>query len=46
MNFQRESEITELLQFFHDWPLDLLCDLTGLPACRIRKFVGIRKEAK
>ena len=44
MNFQRESEITELLHFFNDWPLELLGDLTGLPACRVRRSLGIKKE--
>jgi hypothetical protein len=46
MNFQRESEITELLHFFQDWPLEYLCELTGLAACRIRREIGIRKEKK
>ena len=46
MNFQRESEITELLHFFHDWPLEYLCELTGIAACRIRREVGIRKKKK
>ena len=46
MNFQRESEITELLHFFQAWPLDLLGDLTGLPACRVRRALGIRREVR
>ena len=46
MNFQRESEIGELLHFFQGWPLDLLGDLTGIPACRVRRALGIHRKSE
>jgi len=38
------SEAAELRDFFLGWPIELLCDLTGHQACRIRKALGIQKE--
>lgn len=39
------NDALELLHFFRSWPLDFLCDLTGHKACRIRKKLGLKKEA-
>jgi hypothetical protein len=39
--FRHVSEVTELVEFLNGWGLELLCDLTGHHACRIRKKLGI-----
>lgn len=41
--YRKPTEVEELLYFFQEWPLDLLCDLIGHKACRIRTALGIRK---
>lgn len=40
---RRESEGNELLEFFTEWQIELLCNLTGNQACQIRRKLGIRK---
>lgn len=38
------NEVVVLTKFLKGWGLDLLCDLTGTHACRIRKKLGIKKS--
>lgn len=42
--FRHGSEAQELIEFLCGSGLDLLCDLTGHPACRIRRKLGIRNS--
>ena len=39
--FRHVSEVTDLVEFLTGWGLELLCDLTGYQACRIRRKLGI-----
>ena len=39
-----DTDASELMEFLSGWGLDLLCDLTGNKACRIRTVLGIQKE--
>jgi len=39
------KEVFALLHFLNGSGLDVLCDLTGHKACRIRSFLGLRKGA-
>jgi len=36
-------EVLDLVSFLRGSGLDLLCDFTGIPACRIRRKLGIKK---
>jgi len=36
-------EVMDLVSFLKGWGLDLLCDFTGIPACRIRRKLDIKK---
>jgi hypothetical protein len=38
------SDAAELVEFFTGWQLELLCDLTGNQACRIRSALGLSKK--
>lgn len=38
------GEVQEILNFFKGWQLDFLCEVARIPACRIRRKLGIRKE--
>jgi hypothetical protein len=42
--FRHSSEAVELCDFLTGWGLELLCDLTGHHACRIRRKLGISKK--
>ena len=42
--FRHSSEAVELVDFLTGWGLELLCDLTGHQACRIRKKLGIARK--
>jgi hypothetical protein len=39
--FRHSSEAAELCEFLKGWGLELLCDLTGYHACRIRRKLGL-----
>lgn len=42
MNDQRE--VLDLIKFLRGWGLELLCDLCGQHACRIRSKLGLTRE--